>query len=213
MKFFSTDSPLYRFILRFWDVVKISLLWLLCSIPVVTVGPATAALAAIGLQMADETEGYVARDFLKAFKANLKKGIPLGLLLLVAMEAVYLDFQFFQLSENGSMLFLIAGIIACFVFVMAFIYAFPLQARYENTVMKTIRNSYDIATRYFLRTLFLVLLVAFEMVIFMWNTTLMFIGILIGPGTIMFTICSFALRFFREIEKEPGALSGASEEN
>jgi hypothetical protein len=58
----------------------------------------------------------------------------------------------------------------------------------------------------------LVLLVAVEIVIFMWNTTLMFIGLLIAPGTIMFTICSVAIRLFREIEKEPGAVSGVSED-
>ncbi len=207
MKFFSTDSPLYRFLIRFWDVVKISLLWLLCSIPIVTVGPATVALASIALQMADEREGYVARDFLKAFKANLKKGIPLGLLFLVALEAVYLDIQFYQVAEDGAMVFLIAGIIAIFVFYMAFIYAFPLMARYENTVMRTIKNSYDIATRYFLRTLFLAFLLVVEVIIFLWNYTLMFIGLLIGPGLIMFTVSSFAIRFFREIEKEPGAVS------
>jgi hypothetical protein len=34
----------------------------------------------------------------------------------------------------------------------------------------------------------------------------MFIGVLVGPGTIALTVSAFAMRFFREIEKEPGAV-------
>lgn len=211
MKFFSTDSPIYRFMIRLWDMVKISLLWFIFSIPIVTIGPATVALNKIALQMADEAEGYVARDFCKAFKLNLKSAIPLGLLGVVAFYAVYLDLQFFHAVESNPTLFLVAAIITAFVCGMAFIYAFPLMARYENTTFRTLKNSYDIATRYFLRTILLVIIVAIEILLFMWNYTLMFIGVLIGPGTIALTICSFAIRFFREIEKEPGAITNKEE--
>ena len=34
----------------------------------------------------------------------------------------------------------------------------------------------------------------------------MFFGILIGPACFMLTISGFAMFFFREIEKEPGAV-------
>jgi uncharacterized membrane protein YesL len=193
--------------IRLWDIVKISLLWLLCSIPIVTIGPATVALNKITLQMVDEAEGYVARDFLKAFKENFKSSILLGLLGIAALYAVYLDMQFFQALEGSPMLFLVAAIITGFVCSMAFIYAFPLMARYDNSTFRTLRLSYEIATRYFLRTLLLAFFIALEIVLFQWNYTLMFIGALIGPGTIALTVSSFAMRFFREIEKEPGAVT------
>jgi uncharacterized membrane protein YesL len=192
--------------IRLWDIVKISLLWLVCSIPIVTIGPATVALNKITLEMVDESEGYVARDFLKAFKANLKTSIPLGILGVAALYAVYLDMQFFHAVEGSPMLFLVAAIITGFVCSMAFIYAFPLMARYDNRTLRTLRLSYEIATRYFLRTLLLAFLVALEIVLFLWNYTLMFIGVLVGPGTIALTVSAFAMRFFREIEKEPGAV-------
>jgi uncharacterized membrane protein YesL len=193
--------------IRLWDIVKISLLWLLCSIPIITIGPATVALNKITLQMVDEAEGYVARDFLKAFKENFKSSILLGLLGVAALYAVYLDMQFFQVLEGSPMLFLVAAIITGFVCSMAFIYAFPLMARYDNSTFRTLRLSYEIATRYFLRTLLLAFFIALEIVLFQWNYTLMFVGALIGPGTIALTVSSFAMRFFREIEKEPGAVT------
>lgn len=212
MKFFSVDGGFYKFISRLWDVIKLNFLWLLFSLPIVTMGAATVAAYSVTLKMVDDTEGYVARQFVKAFKENLKQGIPLGLIFLFCSYVVYLDFELFQKVEGNPIYLLAFGIVAAFIFTMAFIYAFPLSARYENTLIGTIKNSVNIATRYFLRTLALVAVLAVEVVIFLFNSTTMFFGILIGPVCIMFTISGFAMHFFREIEKEPGAVTQTEEE-
>lgn len=206
MKFFSVDGALYKFLTRLWDMVKLNFMWLLFSLPIVTVGAATVAAYTVTLKMVDEQEGYVARQFVKAFKENWRQGIPMGLLALFCSYAVYLDFELQRVTEGDSTMFLIFGIIAAFVFGMSFIYAFPLSARYENTLIGTLKNSVNIVTRYFLRTLLLVAVLAVEVIIFIFNYTTMLIGVLIGPACIMLTISGFALRFFKEIEKEPGAV-------
>ena len=82
MKFFSVDGALYKFLSRLWDMVKLNFMWLLFSLPVVTVGAATVAAYSVTLKMVDEQEGYVARQFVKAFKENWRQGIPMGLLAL-----------------------------------------------------------------------------------------------------------------------------------
>ena len=153
MKFFSVDGALYKFLSRLWDMVKLNFMWLLFSLPIVTVGAATVAAYSVTLKMADEQEGYVARQFVKAFKENWRQGIPMGLLALFCSYAVYLDFELQRVAEGDSTMFLIFGIVAAFVFGMSFIYAFPLSARYENTLIGTLKNSVNIATRYFARTL------------------------------------------------------------
>lgn len=206
MKFFSVDGALYKFLTRLWDMIKLNLMWLLFSLPIVTVGAATVAAYSVTLKMVDEQEGYVARQFVKAFKENWRQGIPMGLLALFCSYVVYLDFELQRVMEGDSTMFLIFGIIAAFVFGMSFIYAFPLSARYENTLIGTLKNSVNIATRYFLRTLLLVAVLAVEVIIFIFNYTTLLIGVLIGPACIMLTISGFALHFFKEIEKEPGAV-------
>lgn len=206
MKFFSVDGALYKFLTRLWDMIKLNFMWLLFSLPVVTVGAATVAAYSVTLKMVDEQEGYVARQFVKAFKENWRQGIPMGLLALFCSYVVYLDFELQRVMEGDSTMFLIFGMIAAFVFGMSFIYAFPLSARYENTLIGTLKNSVNIATRYFLRTLLLVAVLAVEVIIFIFNYTTLLIGVLIGPACIMLTISGFALHFFREIEKEPGAV-------
>lgn len=210
MKFFSVDSAFYKFIVRLWDLIQLNFCWLLCSLPIVTVGASTVAACSVALKMAEDTEGYIVKSFFKAFKENLKGGIPLGLLTLVAVYAVYLDFQFWGATE--SVLFLAMGIVAIFVFTMGLLYAFPLMARYENSFIKTLKNSYDISTRYFLQTLLTVFIVTVEIVLFLWNTTLILIGVIVGPAVIIYTVCAFAIRFFRQIEKEPGAVTSQEDE-
>ena len=205
MKFFSVDGALYKFLSRLWDMVKLNFMWLLFSLPIVTVGAATVAAYSVTLKMADEQEGYVARQFVKAFKENWRQGIPMGLLALFCSYAVYLDFELQRVAEGDSTMFLIFGIVAAFVFGMSFIYAFPLSARYENTLIGTLKNSVNIATRYFARTLLLVAILAVEVIVFIFNYMTLFFGLLIGPACIMLTISGFALHFFKEIEKEPGA--------
>lgn len=207
MSFFSPEGGLYRFITRFWDIVKLSVLWIVFSIPIVTLGPATVAAFSVTMKMIDESEGYVAHQFVKEFKKNIRNGIPLGLLFIACVEVVNFDFQMFQKDEGNPMMPLIFGIIALFVFMMGFVYAFALSARYENTLFRTIKNSADIATRYFVRTLSLFFILFVEIMLIFFNWTTLFVGALIGPGCIFLTISGYAVPFFREIEKEEGAVT------
>ena len=202
MKFFSVDSPLYKFMNRLMDVFKLNCMWLLCSLPIVTMGAATTAAYTITLKMVKDEEGYIAGPFWKEFKANLKKGSILGVIGMVASYAVYLDFQLYHAAKHHNIMFLIIGVVGVYLIFMHMVYAFPLMARYENSIINTMRNSYSIAAKFLGRTAFLAVLLVIEMAIIMWNMTTMFAGVLIGPACIFFTISGFANTFFEVIERE-----------
>ena len=51
------------------------------------------------------------------------------------------------------------------------------------------------------------IILIFEICIIMWNYTTMFVGLLIGPVFIFFTISGFAIKIFRELEKKLGSIS------
>ncbi|MCD7825177.1 MAG: YesL family protein [Clostridiaceae bacterium] len=198
--FFSIDGGLYKFMSRLLDMLKLNVLWLLCSLPIVTMGAATTAAYSITLKMVDEREGYVARTFFKEFAANFKQGTALGIIQLVAAYAIYLDFQLYEYALKYNTVFLIIGVIAILMTFLHTVYAFPLIARYENTLLKSMRNSYMIMIRYFPNTIFMVIILVVEMIVIFWNYTTVFLGILIGPACIMLTISGFALRAFRKVE-------------
>ena len=202
MNFFSVDSPIYKFISRLFDMFKLNLMWLFCSLPIVTMGAATTAAYTITLKMVEDQEGYIAGPFWEEFKRNLKKGSILGIILLVALYAIYLDFQLFRAATQYNVLFLVVGVLAVFLLFMHMIYAFPLLARYENSVINTLRNSYAIAAKYLGRTAFLAVLLLLEMCIIFWNMTTIFLGVLFGPACIILTISGFARQFFVLVERE-----------
>lgn len=209
--FFSPDSKLYRFMCRLTDVVKLNLLWIFCSLPIVTVGAATIAASAMSLKIADGQEGYIGRDFFKAFKDNLRQGIPMTFITVVCIWAVWLDFRIFRAVEENSLMFLITGIIAAYVFTFSLLYVYPLLARYENTVLNSLKNSFRISMKYFLRSLLLVVILAFEAAVMLWTRETMILLVLVGPAFMNLTVCSFASVIFRELEKIPGTIPDKSE--
>ena len=201
--FFSVDGGLYKFMSRLWDMVQLNFMWVVCSIPLITMGAATTAAYSITLKMVDEEEGYIVGPFWKAFKANLKKGSIMGVILLVAMEALYLDFQFFMIEKQYSFIFLGIFVIGMVLTVFHFLYAFPLLARYENSVINTMRNSFRISLKYIPKTIFLIIVLLIEyLLFFQLHKTLLYFGVLIGPACFMLTISGFARQFFRNIERE-----------
>ncbi len=202
MGFFSIDSPLYKFMNRLMEMFILNLIWLVCSIPIVTMGAATTAAYTITLKMVDDKEGYIVGPFWREFKANLKKGSIIGVIMEVAIYAIYIDFQLFQHAEKSNTMFLIVGVIAIFLLFMHMVYAFPLLARYENTIINTLRNSYSIAAKYLGRTAFMAVVLVFEMCVIMWNPVTLFVGLLFGPACIIYTISGFANTFFNLIEQD-----------
>ena len=203
---FNLDGPILQFINKIVYSVYLNILWFVCCIPIVTIGASTVAAYSVAMKMVDDEEGYVARSFVSAFKANLKQGVIMGLIFLAATYAVYLDYEINRVSEEGSFILIVTGIVSVFVYVAAMLYSFPLLARYENGIVATIQNSMEISRRYFGRTLLIVGVLLLEYVIFHFNTVLLCFGYLFGVSFTVFTVAAFSKRIFQEIEKEPGAV-------
>ncbi|MDE7289984.1 MAG: YesL family protein [Oscillospiraceae bacterium] len=210
--FFSVDSKLYKFMSKLTDLFKLNFLWLVFSLPIVTLGISTTAAYTVALKMAENQEGYIAGDFLKAFKANWKQGLVMSFITIICVWAVYLDFQIFRAVEENSYVFLIVGIVAAYVLGFSLLYAYPLLARYENTILNTLKNSFRISMKYFLRSLLLVILIAFEIAVMFWNLATLILIVIVGPAFVMLTISSFAMIIFRELEKVPGTVAESSAE-
>lgn len=200
--FFSIESPLYKFMVKLLDIIKLNFMWLLCSIPVITMGAATTAAFYIGLKMGTDEESYIAAPFIREFKANLKQGSIIGVIQMLVIYVIYTDFRLSAAAGEKRLVYMAAGIVAIFLAFLHFIYVYALLARYENTILNTIRNSFSICIKFFPKTIVMLLLVLSECAIFLWNFTTMFIGFFIGPACIILTICKFAMPMFKKIEDE-----------
>lgn len=202
MSFFSVDSSFYKFLSRFWDMIVLSFMWIVFSIPIITIGASTVAAYSVALKMVDDEEGYTVRSFVKAFKENFKQGTVLGLIAIASAYMVYLNLAIFNAIESNPLPILLIGIIAGLYFTASLLYAFPLAARYHNSIRQIMRNSREICIRYFIKTIILIILIILLVLAALWNTTTIIFGILIGPAFIIFTIAAFSKRIFQQIEKD-----------
>lgn len=203
MKLFDIDSPLYKFMSTLTDILKLNFCWLLCSLPIITIGASTAAAYSVTLKMADEQEGYIVKQFFQAFLANLKQGIVLGMIACIAVYSIWFNFVNLNVfPENLSVIMLVFGIVAAVVVGFSLLYSFALLARYENSILGTLRNSFKISMRYIGQTIMVLFVIAVEIVVICFNKTTIFLGILIGPACIFYTVSGVALHIFRKIEAD-----------
>ena len=154
--FFNYDNPVWRFIGKFWDVLVVNLLWVICSVPVFTIGASTTAMYYVTLKLARDEDGYTFRSFFKSFKENFKQATAIWLIFLAAGAVLGFElYYFFRIAEaSGFRTVMISVFLAmAFVFLAMFTYVFPLQARFYNPVKRTIFNAFFMAIRHLFQTI------------------------------------------------------------
>ena len=78
-----TDNPIISGMSRIFDMMCLNVLWLVCSLPIFTIGASTTAMYTVMLKVVKNEEGYIVKGFFKAFKENFKKSTIIWLILLV----------------------------------------------------------------------------------------------------------------------------------
>lgn len=153
-----SDSKLFGFMDRVISLVKLNVIFLLCCIPVITIGAAGCALHEMAYRIKEGREGYVVRSFLKVFRAKFRQATLLWLPFLITATGLTVDYWFWSAVE-GSFAVLMKGLVIALWAVWFFIleYAFPLTAHMDTGVRITIRNAALLAFKYLPRTLYMFL--------------------------------------------------------
>lgn len=152
-KFFDMDNPVMQALSTTADLLVLNMLALLCCLPVVTAGAAWTALHDVIHKIVLHEETYPYRMFIPSFRANLKKGIPLGLLFIGAACVIILNY-YAASATLPPFRFLSAALLLLLLAIGN--YAFALTARFENTLAETLKNAVRLAIGYFPRTLWMV---------------------------------------------------------
>ena len=88
--YFNPEGLVWKPLGKLGDLVMLSLLWGICSIPLVTVGPATAALYDCTVHCIRRGEGEFFSRFWRTFRAELRTGILAALLWGAVLAALFL---------------------------------------------------------------------------------------------------------------------------
>ena len=198
MRFNITDNVIVRALSKICDMVCLNILWLICCIPVITAGASTTALYTVMLKMVRNEEGYIFRGFFKAFRSNFRQSTVIWLILLLLSIICGIDYRVAGMMPGTAGMVMRSIFILFGFFVLSVtIYAFPLTARYENSIRATLRNALLLTVAKLPYTLLMAAVTVGAVIASVWNSvTLMFaipLWFLIG-GSLIAWINSWLLR-------------------
>ena len=135
-KFFSTMTKVA-------DGIILGILWLVCSIPLITIGASSAAFYYAYTKCIRQERGYVLEAFFHGFKTSFKQA-TVGWLVLIVIAAIELFDCFVLITMGGSspisgVLLAVVILILIGITLMALCF-FPYIARYENTLKESLKN-------------------------------------------------------------------------
>lgn len=154
-EFFNPDNSIMRFITKIANSVYLNILWLVCSLPIVTIGASTTSLFYVTLKMAKNEEGRLTAAFFRSFKENFKQATKIWLILLAAGIVLALDGYVFYHMRFENMLWTVGTavfLVALAAYAIILMYIFPLLARFDNTIFAMFKNSIFIGMRFLMCT-------------------------------------------------------------
>ena len=132
------------------DLIALNVLFLVTSIPIVTIGASSAALYS-ALWKLRRGEGHVFANFRRGWRENWRRGTAcwLPLLPLLALAAVDLLLA----GEAGSFLWKLLAVFGLQVIALVLTLVFPLIARYDNIWRNHLANALVLAVGHLPRVL------------------------------------------------------------
>lgn len=168
---FRINEMIFALFSKFFRFLLITLLWIVCSIPLFTLGAATSALHYAAQKIIQEDDSKLIQKFFGAFKQNFRQGTALTLIYAVLMALLYFDFVVcFQLPEAMVSTMLAFVTLVAFMMIIFMQYSFALLARYNNTVMQNLKNAFFLSFLKFGRSVLILFFTLLPVAAFLFFT-------------------------------------------
>ena len=177
--FFNPSGPVFKFITKLEYSILLNILWFVCCIPIITIGPATTALFYCTEHLVLDEDSYVIKMFFHSFKENFKQSTIIGLIMTGLGILIGCDgYILYHLHSTSAFWTLLSAIfiVAVIAYAIVLMWIFPLLARYENTTAAMFKNAIMLAMRFILCTFImaLVYVVVFYIIIFVFTPLIIF---------------------------------------
>ena len=157
-RLFNMDNKFFTVMGRVADLIMLNVVFLICCLPIVTIGASLTALHYVTLKMARNEESYIIRSFFKSFKQNFKQATVINLIMLAVAAILYMDMRIVG-NISGTMSQVLYIVFFAFVMqvifmvfslliAMVFLYIYPVLAKFYNSIKNTFRNAFLMAIRH-----------------------------------------------------------------
>lgn len=143
-KFFSMDGKLYQVLSILADLVILNLLWIFCSIPIVTLGASTSALYHCSSLIVAGEDTKLTREFFYSFKLHWKNGTIFFIISILIFTIFVLDLRFIPNIFEGLFLsiFTYSTFFIVLLFFATFLYFGPVLVQFHLDFKKTVKNAF-----------------------------------------------------------------------
>ena len=140
------DGFLAKIMTKTMYVVGLNLLFLLCSIPIFTIGAASTAMWTVLLRYLQDDEPNIIKSFFGAFRENFQKSTLIWLVMLAVLSTLGMNYYLLYHSQIPSADLIRAVLNLVLVMLAAlWVYLFPSMAYFENSLKGYLIYSVGIA--------------------------------------------------------------------
>ena len=177
------------------DLVLLNLLFMLCSIPIFTIGTAFTALLDVELKLATGEGPAIIRTYFASFRRNFARTTPVFLMLVLSGAILIFDIAVAAPSYPGFLggVILTGGVAFLVPWLFAAVYLFPLLLLEKNRLIPTARRALLLSAQKLPLTLALTAIVLMPFLVAYGMTALFlyilpfFAVVLIAAGTYAMT--------------------------
>ncbi|HLV09563.1 MAG TPA: DUF624 domain-containing protein [Halanaerobiales bacterium] len=154
LNLFRVDSPLYKFMNMFYNLLVLNFLWILFSIPLFTIGASTTALFYVTRKIfKDRDYSTPVKGFWKSFKGNFRQATVIWLILSLFLMMILFNIRNIHIVGNLSGFFIVVYYVILAELIIISIYIFPLLSRYYIKTADAFKASFFIGNRHFITSI------------------------------------------------------------
>lgn len=156
-KFFSWDGRFMELVNGFGELVMLSVVFLICCVPVVTIGPAVTSLYYAVIKSVRRGRGTPLSEFFASMKRTLGRGIIITLEIMAVGAALYMGYrQAVAMNEaaaagittHDGKVFATVYVILGVLLMAVSVYIFPILSRFTMRTMNMWKLAFVMGIRY-----------------------------------------------------------------
>ncbi|MBO1005129.1 YesL family protein [Pseudogracilibacillus auburnensis] len=192
------NNRFYILLEKLSNLLLLNLCWIIASIPIITLFPATAAMFSVIRDWKIKDEVSVIKPFMIHFKKNFKQSLLIGILWVPFALLLYFDYFYIVQTQTEWRVYLLVPlffIALLFTFMSAFL--FPVMIHYQLRIRDVLKNTFIVSLVYFPTTIVsIILAVSLLAILLFFPITGLFIFSV--AAYLNFLLCN---RVFQKIEK------------
>jgi uncharacterized membrane protein YesL len=142
MKIISIDSPIMSFLNKVSDIIILNILYIVFSLPIITIGATTTASFAVTSKLIKDGEISIIRAFFSEFKRNFKTSTLCWLIMIIMGSILIFDFLIaFHFPSTLQITLRIMVVMLGLIYLFTFLYLFQYIANFKSKMLISFKNS------------------------------------------------------------------------